>query len=69
MHDGRKQDWQIPVEKTKGTGEPVPFWLIPSPRYFAKLESGTYCNGASLAVAEAVWLKRITPLASEKNAR
>src|SRR3982751_353292 len=36
-------------------------WLVPSPRYFAKLSGTDYCNGLSVAVAAAAVLKRITP--------
>ena len=54
--------------KQKGTVDrlgPLFPWLVPSPRYFAKLEP--YCSGWSAEVAGAVVLKRITPDSSEKK--
>ncbi len=43
----------------------LPSWLIPSPRYFAKINVNCYCSGVSVSFACAVLLKRMTPLGSE----
>jgi hypothetical protein len=48
---------------------PASFWLVPSPRHFAKLE--TYCNGETVAVqvAMAAELYRTTASANEQKYR
>ena len=48
------------MENRKGPSSRLALWLVPSPRYFAKLTS--YCNGVEETVAAApVGSKRITP--------